>query len=130
MISIDNVVVATHVFTPGTSQALRKYLLNKNKKVLFIQHSVFGNVFTWGLGMMDTFWKVIKSGKKYDLYVGNANWPLTKSERMRTQIFKTIPYNETNVTSAGKTPNNDYIYYDENSPGRMNVKFLGLNFRA
>lgn len=67
------VVIATHVFTPGTSQAFLNYCKKEKFVTLFIGHSIFGNVLTWGLGMLDTFWKVLKTGRKYDLYIGFDN---------------------------------------------------------
>lgn len=69
----ENVVVASHVFSPGTSQALRDYLTRRGSNVLFIGQPLFGNPFTWALGALDTIWKVIKTRQKYDLYVGSNN---------------------------------------------------------
>jgi len=71
--NINSVIIATHVFSPGTSQALRDYLLREGKDVLFIGHPLFGNVFTWTLGALDTIWQVIKTRKRFDLYVGSNN---------------------------------------------------------
>ncbi|MFQ5445106.1 MAG: glycosyltransferase [Nitrospinales bacterium] len=68
-----NVVIASHVFAYGTSQALKEYFERKNIPVLFIGHPLAGNVLTWGLGALDTLWQVIKAGKKFDLYVGSNN---------------------------------------------------------
>jgi len=70
---LNNVIVATHSFSPGTSQALRDYLLKEGKNVLFVEHALFGNIFTWSIGAIDTLWQVIKRRKRYDLYVGSNN---------------------------------------------------------
>lgn len=70
---LNSAVVATHSFSPGTSQALRDYLLKEGKDVLFIEHALFGNIFTWSIGAIDTLWQVIKKRKRYDLYVGSNN---------------------------------------------------------
>jgi glycosyltransferase involved in cell wall biosynthesis len=66
------VVIATHVFSYGKSQALRDYLEDK-AEVLFIGHPLFGNLFTWAIGAIDTLWQVIRTNKKFDLYVGSNN---------------------------------------------------------
>jgi len=67
------IVIATHVFSPGTSQALRDYLLREGKEVMFIGRPLFGNVFTWTLWAIHTLLQVIKAGKRFDLYVGSNN---------------------------------------------------------
>ncbi len=88
------VVIATHVFTYGKSQALNEYLQGK-AEVLFIGKPLFGNVFTWAFGALDTFWQVFKTGKKYDLYVGSNNLNsfvgilLRKIGRVKKVIFYT-----------------------------------------
>ncbi|MBL7197098.1 MAG: glycosyltransferase [Candidatus Omnitrophica bacterium] len=68
-----SVIIATHVFSPGTSQALRDYLIKERKDVLFIGHPLFGNLCTWSLSALDTLYQVIKTRKKFDLYVGSNN---------------------------------------------------------
>jgi len=68
---INRIVIATHSFSPGTSQALRDYLIEEGKDVLFIEHPLFANLIIWTLGAIDTLWQVIKTGKKFDLYVGS-----------------------------------------------------------
>ena len=95
------VVIATHVFTPGTSQAFKDYCKKKKFETLFIGHSIFGNVLTWGFGILDTFWKVVKTGQKYDLYVGFDNlnafvgiW-LRKLGKVSKVIFMTPDYSHT-----------------------------------
>lgn len=65
------IVIATHSFSPGTSQAFRDYCVRKKFDVLFIEHSLFGNIFSWLFGAFDTLWQIIKQRKKYDLYVGS-----------------------------------------------------------
>ncbi|MBI3366554.1 glycosyltransferase family 4 protein [Candidatus Roizmanbacteria bacterium] len=65
------VAIVTHSFSPGTSQALCDYCLRKKYDALFIEHSLFGNIFNWIFGAFDTLWKVLKQGKRYDLYVGS-----------------------------------------------------------
>jgi len=71
--TINSIVIATHSFSPGTSQALQDYLTRENKEVLFIEHPLFANVFIWAIGALDTLWKVIRTRKKFDLYVGSNN---------------------------------------------------------
>jgi len=66
-----SIVIATHVFSPGTSQAFYAYCKKKRMDVLFIEHSLEGNFFTWSIGAIDVLWKVIKTKKKFDLYVGS-----------------------------------------------------------
>ena len=98
---IKKIVIATHVFTPGTSQAFLNYCKKKKFETLFIGHSIFGNVLTWGFGMLDTFWKVSKTGQKYDLYVGFENLnafvgiQLKKLGRVKKIIFMTPDYSHT-----------------------------------
>jgi len=88
------VVIATHVFSPGTSQALREYLEGKHK-LLFIEHPLSGNIFTWTWGALHTFWRVIRTGNKYDLYIGSNNLNsfigvlLKRVGRVRKVIFYT-----------------------------------------
>ncbi|OGK26072.1 hypothetical protein A2954_02795 [Candidatus Roizmanbacteria bacterium RIFCSPLOWO2_01_FULL_37_12] len=65
------VVIATHVFSPGTSQAFYKYCQRKKFNAIFIQHPLFGNIFSWFWGAVDTFWQVFRQGKKYDLFFGS-----------------------------------------------------------
>ncbi len=64
-------VIATHTFSPGTSQGLYQYMLRHNYDVIFIEHKLFGNPVTWAMGTVDTLWQVLKKNKKYDLYVGS-----------------------------------------------------------
>lgn len=107
------VVIATHVFTPGTSQAFKNYCNKKKFETLFIGHSVFGNVLTWGFGTLDTFWKVLKTGRKYDLYVGFDNLnafvgiQLKKLGRVKKIIFMTPDYSHTRF----KNPILNNIYH-------------------
>jgi len=88
------VVIATHVFSYGKAQALKDYLMDK-AEVLFIGHPLFGNLFTWTIGAIDTLWQVFKSGKKFDLYVGSNNLNafvgilLKKMGRVKKVIFYT-----------------------------------------
>ena len=65
------VVIATHSYSPGTSQAFRDYCVRSRFEVLFIEHPLFGNSFNWLYGTFDTAWQVFKQRKKYDLYVGS-----------------------------------------------------------
>lgn len=107
------VVIATHVFTPGTSQAFRNYCKKKKFETLFIGHSIFGNILTWGLGALDTFWKVFKTGKVYDLYVGFDNLnafagiQLKKLGKVKKVIFMTPDYSHTRF----KNPILNSIYH-------------------
>ena len=68
---IKSIVIATHVFSPGTSQAFRDYCLRKKMDVLFIGQPWHGNIFNWTLAAVNAFWQVIKTRKKFDLYVGS-----------------------------------------------------------
>lgn len=113
---MDNFVIATHVFTPGTSQALCNYLVKNKKNVLFIQHSIFGNILTWTFGMIDTFWKVLSSKKKYDLYIGFDNlnafigiW-LRKIGVIPKVIFMTADYSHARFKN--KILNSVYHWFD------------------
>ncbi len=65
------IVIATHSFSPGTSQAFHTYCLRKGYDVLFIEHPLFGNIFTWLWGTIDTFAKVMFTKSRYDLFVGS-----------------------------------------------------------
>ncbi len=68
---IKKVVIATHSFSPGTSQAFRDYCIKKRFDVLFIEHPLFGNIFSWLFGAFDTLLQVIRKRTKCDLYVGS-----------------------------------------------------------
>lgn len=68
---IKKVIIATHSFSPGTSQAFRNFCINKKIDTLFIEHALFGNIFSWFFDSIDTLYKVIKEHKKYDLYLGS-----------------------------------------------------------
>lgn len=70
---INRVVIASHVFAFGTSQALDAYFRRKGIEALFIGHKLFGNVFTWLYGALATYFTILFSGKKYDLFVGSNN---------------------------------------------------------
>jgi len=93
-----SVVVVTHVFSPGTSQAFRDYLLKEGKEVLFIGHPLFGNIFSWSWGALETFWRVFRKVKTYDLYFGSNNLNafigivLKKIGRVKKVIFFTPDY--------------------------------------
>jgi len=111
-----SVVIATHVFSPGTSQALRDYLLREGKDVLFIGHPLFGNVFTWTLGAFDTIGQVVKANKKFDLYVGSNNLNafvgiiLRKIRLVKKVIFFTPDYSRQRFKN--KLLNNFYRWLD------------------
>lgn len=66
-------MIASHVFSPGTSQALRDYCLKKNMDVLWIEHSLFASYLNWTIDILETIWKVVKNGKKFDYFVGSNN---------------------------------------------------------
>jgi glycosyltransferase involved in cell wall biosynthesis len=68
---IHSIIIATHSFSPGTSQGLRDYCRRRKLPYLYIEHPLFGNLFSWAIGLFDTLLKVILTGKKYDLYVGS-----------------------------------------------------------
>lgn len=70
---LKNVVIATHFFTYGPSQAARDYFVRKRISCNYIEHDLFGNVLKWSIQMLDTFWKVLKTGTTYDLYIGCNN---------------------------------------------------------
>lgn len=67
----NKIVIAVHSFSPGTAQGLRDYCLRKKIKVLFIEHSLFGNTLSWIIGLFDTLWQVIKRRIVFELYVGS-----------------------------------------------------------
>ncbi len=67
----NRIVIVVHSFSPGTAQAFRDYCKRNKFDVLFIEHSLFGNAFSWFFGVLDTVWQILKQGKKYDLYVGS-----------------------------------------------------------
>ena len=71
MINKKSIVIASHVFSYGTSQALRDYLLKEKWDVLFIGHNLFGNIFTWTVGVFDTFIRVVLKFRKYYLFMGS-----------------------------------------------------------
>lgn len=64
-------VVATHWFSPGTSQAFYAYLQRHGYDALYIEHKLFGSPLSWSLDALDTYWQVIKSGKRYDFFMGS-----------------------------------------------------------
>lgn len=70
---IKKVVISTHSYAPGTSQAFRDYCQRKKMKVLFIEHPLETNLLTWGLGALDTLWQVVRESTKFDLYFGSNN---------------------------------------------------------
>jgi len=70
---IRTVIIASHTFAFGTSQGFYDYCKRKRFDVIFIGHPLFGNVFTWLFGAVDTLLQVVKTGKSYDLYVGSNN---------------------------------------------------------
>jgi len=113
---IKKIVIATHVFAPGPSQALRDYLIKEKKEVLFIGHPILGNLFTWLLGALDTFFKVLKQRKKYDLYVGYDNVNafigliLKKMGKVEKVIFMTVDYSHNRFKN--KMLNNFYHWLD------------------
>lgn len=113
---IEKIVIATHVFAPGPSQALRDYLVKEEKEVLFIGHPILGNLFTWLWGALDTLIKVLKQGKKYDLYVGYDNVNafigliLKKMGKVEKVIFMTVDYSHNRFKN--KLLNNFYHWLD------------------
>lgn len=113
---LERVVVSTHVFSPGTSQALRDHLLREGKEVLFIGHPLFGNVFTWSWGALDTFWQVFRQNKTYDLYFGSNNLNafigiiLKKIGRVKKVIFFTPDYSLKRFNNA--VLNHIYLWLD------------------
>jgi glycosyltransferase involved in cell wall biosynthesis len=71
MIMIKNVVIATHTFSPGTSQALYHYFNKKKIPVLLIEHPLFGNLFSWFYDAIDTFFSVYWLKETNYLYIGS-----------------------------------------------------------
>ena len=65
---------------------------------MFIGHPLFGGVFSWTMGAVDTLWKVIRTGKKFDLYVGSNNLNafmgiiLKKFKRVKKVVFFSPDY--------------------------------------
>ena len=51
------IIIATHVYTYGKAQALRDYLKNK-AQVLFIGQPLEGNLISWAIAAIRTFWPV------------------------------------------------------------------------
>lgn len=86
------IVIATHIFIESFSQALRDYLLREKNEVLFIGQPLFGNPLSWTMDAIDTFWQVIKTGKKYDIYIGvnNLNTFIGLQLRRFGVVHKTI----------------------------------------
>jgi len=58
-----SIVIVTHWFSPGTSQALYQYSLRKKIDALYIEHKLFGNPISWSFGVFDKIYKVLKTGK-------------------------------------------------------------------
>lgn len=113
---VKKIVIATHVFAPGASQALRDYLIHEKKEVLYIEHPIFGNLFTWSIGSIDTFVRIIMQGKKFDLYVGYDNVNafigliLKKMGKVKKVIFMTVDYSHNRFKN--KLLNNFYHWLD------------------
>lgn len=113
---IKKIVVVSHVFSPGPSQALRDYLIHEKKDVLYIGHPILGNLITWSLGALDTLFKVVKQRKKYDLYVGYDNVNaftgliLKKAGIVKKVIFMTVDYSHNRFKN--KLLNNFYHWLD------------------
>lgn len=124
-----NIIVATHVYATGPAQDLREYLLkNKVGKLFFIGHPLFFDkklkssgyeLFERGELKKETYGKIkkipepisylkdiwlnifwiIKSGKKWDMYVGSDNLNafsgiiLKKMGRVVKVVYYVIDYN-------------------------------------
>jgi len=69
----QSIVIATHTFSPGTAQKMRDYLLLHGKEVIFIGHKLQTGPVRWTLGAVDTIWRVVKTGKRWDLFFGSNN---------------------------------------------------------
>ncbi len=113
---IGNIIIVTHSFSPGTSQALRDYFIRKNKEVFFIEHPLFGNVLSWSVGFIDTLWKVVRVSKKFDLYIGSNNLNafagivFKKIGLVKKVIFFTPDYSHSRFNN--KILNNIYFWLD------------------
>jgi len=74
---VKSVVIASHVFAFGTSQALKQYFERKKVPVMFVGHALFGNILTWSWGAIDTFFiltkEVARKRRSFDLFVGSNN---------------------------------------------------------
>ena len=110
------IVIATHIFIESFSQALRDYLLREKNEVLFIGQPLFGNPFSWTIDAIDTFWQVIKTGKKYDIYVGVNNLntfiglQLRRLGVVRKTIYSSVDYAQERFSN--KFLNNLYHWLD------------------
>lgn len=110
------IVIATHIFIQSFSQALRDYLLGKKEDVYFIGQPLFGNVITWTWSSLDTFWKVVKTGKKYDIYIGVDNLnafigiQLKQLGFVKKVIYASIDYSQ--IRFANPILNNIYHWFD------------------
>lgn len=69
--NIKSAVIATHTFSPGTSQALHEYMKRHHFDVYFIEHKLLGNPFSWTFGVFRTLYLVIIQRKTYHLYIGS-----------------------------------------------------------
>ncbi len=94
---MKKIVIATHFLTYGKSQAFYNYLKKHTKhEVLYISHPILGNVFTWAIGAIDTFYQVLKTSKKYDIYFGSndLNASIGLILRKIGTVKKVIYYND------------------------------------
>jgi len=89
------IVIVSHVFTYGKSQAFYDYLEKIGEDVFFIGHPLTNNPFRWIVDVVDTFWQVLKKKKVFNLYFGSNNLNafvgivLKKMGRVRKVIFYT-----------------------------------------
>lgn len=110
---IQTVVIATHVFAFGTSQGLRDYCNRKGFDVLFIGHPLFGTVWTWFMGSIDTIWQVVCTGKKYDVYVGSNNLNATIGLLLRLvgRVRKVVYFSPDWVVDRFRNPFLNRLYH-------------------
>ena len=113
---IKKVIIATHYFSPGTSQGFRDYCQRKKLDYLYIQQPLFGNVLTWSFGVFNTFWQVVKSNKKYDFYMGSNSLNafvgviLKKLKKVKKVAYFTPDWSEKRFKN--KLLNNFYHWLD------------------
>ncbi|MCR4329308.1 MAG: glycosyltransferase [Candidatus Roizmanbacteria bacterium] len=94
----EMIIIASHVFSPGTSQALYGYCKHNNIDVQFIGHRLFGNYFSWSFGFIDTIYRVLKNKRSADIFVGFNNLNalagiiLQKTGKVKKTVYHTVDY--------------------------------------
>jgi len=68
---VKKVVICSHVYAFGTSQALHLFLQRQKVHSLFIGQNLEGTPITWLWGIIKSFLTILISWKRYDLFVGS-----------------------------------------------------------